>query len=154
MKKTKFTLYGLLIGAVCAVYGSAIIALLVTLIYYGSRIFSAFWPDILMLILIVIFFSVMYSIVPGAVGGLYLARWIGQSERTPEEIRQRGLIVGAAAGVAVSAFVASVILQFNMDALMTAYALLAILVSAGMSWLAASLLAKDRKKFITSNPLP
>ena len=151
MKKTKFTLYGLLLGAACAAYGSAIFAALLIFIFYGFNIVNMNPFDVFMNFVFATLFCAMYSALPGALGGLYLARWLTPSERTPQEVRRRGLIVGAAAGLAISAFVSSVILQFNVDLSTLGYAVLATLVAAGMSWLAARLLAKDRKKFVVTN---
>jgi len=154
MTKIKFTLYGLIIGAVCAAYGSAIFAALLTVTFYGFNIFNIDPFIVFLNFVLVALFCAMYSAVPGALGGSYLASWLTSSERTPEELRSHGLVVGAAAGIAVDTFVVSILFQFNVDLSILGYALLAIPVASAMGWLAARLLAKDRKKFISTTPLP
>jgi hypothetical protein len=149
MKTTKFTLYGLLLGAVCAAYGSAIFALLLVIGFYGFDLLKANPFDMLINFVWATLFSAMFSAAPGAVGGLILARWMTKSDWTPKEIRTRGLIVGAVAGLIASGVVVIFVFQPIIDIVFLGYAALVTVISAGMSWLCAHLLAKDKQKFVS-----
>ena len=140
----KFTLYGLLIGALCAVFGSfgfgAVAAILLL------------WRTDVGTLLSVMGFAVIYSAVfssiPGAAGGAYLARWLEKAARTQQETTRHSLLVGALAGLAASLAFTGLALQFSVDATTLGFAALAVIVAAGMSWLCARWLAKKKSKFI------
>jgi high-affinity Fe2+/Pb2+ permease len=150
MKKIKFILYGLLIGAICAFFGSLVFALFLMTVFFGTDAFHTNLFDFFMALGIVTFYCLEYAILPGALGGAYLARWLEKAERTPKEVTQRGLIVGAAAGLAASA--ATILFFYRSSVydwalLLMGYTALAALVAAGMSWFAARWLARKKPKF-------
>ena len=148
MKTTKFTLYGLLLGAVCAAYGSAAFALLLMIIFYGFGIFTVSPFDLLMNFVWATLFSAMFSAAPGAIGGLILSRWMLKTDWARKEIRLRGLLVGAATGMVTSLIVMIFVFQSVFDLYYLGYIILVSFISACMSWLCAHLLAKDKKKFV------
>ena len=151
MKKYYFTFYGLVIGALCAVFGSIGFSVVVIAILAGiisdPTIFLASLGD-------GILYSAMFSVIPGALGGAYLARWLEKSERAPREIARHSLLVGALAGLVASLAFMEMVLQLWTDWMTYAFAALAIAVAAGAGFLAAKFLARKKGKFVPSNPLP
>ena len=98
MRKHYFTLVGALVGMMCALFGSAILAIVIKLLLYREMILkSGLWEGIWFF-----FFGVICSIIPGAIGGAHLARWLETSEYKPVAIKRHGLIVGGVAGLAAS----------------------------------------------------
>ena len=150
MKKIKFILYGLLIGALCAVCGSfgfgAIVAALLLWRTGVGTLLSAMGFAII--------YSAMFSILPGAAGGAYLARWLEKAERTQPEITRHSLLVGAAAGLVAGFGFIAIVLRFFIDFMTFCFAVLAILVAAGASFLAAKWLARKKNNFVITNSLP
>ncbi len=152
MKKFAFPLYGALIGAIFAVFGG---------IFFGAipaaTIFGFINTDPGQFLVAFGFaglYSSAFAILPGAVGGAYLARWLEKSERTPRDVTFHSLLIGGLAGlVAVLAFIA-IFLRFWVDWMTAVFALLAIAVAAVTSFLAAKFLARKKGKFVPSNPLP
>ena len=153
MKKLAFSLYGFLIGALFAVFGGMLFAIIpVTVMLYGMLT-----SDIGQFFVIYGFaglFSVGFAFIPGAVGGAYLARWLEKSERAPHDVTRHSLLVGALAGLAASLAFIVFILDFNADWTVFGFAILAIAVASGASLLTARFLAKKKEKFVTSHPLP
>mgnify|MGYP006781579967 CR=1 FL=1 len=93
-------------------------------------------------------YSAVFAILPGAVGGAYLARWLETSERTPRDVTFHSLLIGGLAGlVAVLAFIV-IFLRFWVDWMTAVFALLAIAVAAVCSLLAAKFLARKKTKFV------
>lgn len=144
--KYKFSLYGALIGAIFAVFGG---------IFFGAipaaTIFGFINTDPGQFLVGFGFaglYSVAFAILPGAVGGAYLARWLETAERTPRDITFHSLLIGALAGlVAALAFIV-LVLRFLVDWMTAAFALLAIIVASVSSLLAAKFLAKKKAKFV------
>jgi uncharacterized membrane protein len=152
MKKHKFAFYGALIGAIFAVFGG---------IFFGAipaaTIFGFVNPNPGQFLVGFGFaglYSVVFAILPGAIGGAYLAHWLEKSERTPRDVTFHSLLIGGLAGlVAVLAFIV-IFLRFWVDWMTAVFALLAIAVAAGASFLAAKFLARKKGKFVITNPLP
>jgi len=152
MKRYAFTFYGLLIGAIFAIFGG---------IFFGAipaaTIFGFVNPDFGQFLVAFGFaglYSVAFAVLPGAVGGAYLARWLEKVERTPRDVTFHSLLIGGIAGlVAALAFIA-IVFRFSMDWMTASFALLAIAVAAVSSLLAAKFLAKKKSKFVPTNPLP
>ena len=146
MTKIKFPLYGALIGAIFAIFGGIVFGA-----FPAATIFGFVNPDPGQFLVAFGFaglYSVAFAILPGAVGGAYLARWLETSERTPRDVTFHSLLIGALAGlVAALAFIV-LVLRFLMDWMTAAFALLAIIVASVSSLLAAKFLAKKKAKFV------
>jgi len=146
MKKIAFPLYGALIGAIFAVFGGIVFGAFPAVFIFGFTN-----PDLGQFLVAFGFaglYSVAFAILPGAVGGAYLARWLETSERTPRDVTFHSLLVGALAGlVAALAFIV-LVLRFLVDWMTAAFALLAVVVAAVSSLLAAKFLAKKKSKFV------
>jgi CDP-diglyceride synthetase len=81
MKKYTFTLYGALIGLVCAALGSAFFALFLTIVSFrGPDIFTATLSDMLATFVFATLFLAMFAAFPGVFGDLHLARWLARKK--------------------------------------------------------------------------
>ena len=146
MKHYAFTFYGLLIGAIFAVFGGAFFGVIP-----AATIFGLVNPNPGQFLVAFGFaglYSVAFAILPGAVGGAYLARWLETAERTPRDVTFHSLLIGALAGLVAALAFIILILRFLVDWMTAAFALLAILVAAVSSLLAAKFLAKKKEKFV------
>lgn len=150
MKKYKFTLYGALMGALVAIFGGIFFSAISAFVVFGRFGADNDFGQILVAFGFAGLYSVAFAIAPGAIGGAYLARWLETSERTPRDVTFHSLLIGGLAGlVAVLAFIA--ILRFWVDWMTAVFALLAIAVAAGASFLAAKFLARKKAKFVISH---
>ena len=144
MRKYRFSLYGALLGALFAVFGSLgfgplAVILLIPRADIGTILVGSGYAVI---------YGVMFSVVPGIVGGIFLARWLERTERTRYEVTQRSLAIGGVAGFFASIGFAGLVLQFNVDMTTIGFIFLATAVAAVASLLAARWLAKKRSKFM------
>jgi hypothetical protein len=151
MKTIGFTLYGLLIGALFAIFGGILFGAIIVLVAMGIPTTFNDIGQIGVGFGFAGLYSVAFALVPGATGGAYLSHWLGKSERTPREVTRHGLLIGAVAGL-IAAIACLGILRFSFDWVMFGYAVIAIAVASGMSFLAAKYLAKKKKKFIRPQP--
>jgi uncharacterized protein YacL len=149
MKRYAFTFYGLLIGAVFGVFGGIFFGVIPAATIFG---FSNSDPaQFLFAFIFAGLYSSAFAILPGAVGGAYLARWLEKAERTPRDVTFHSLLIGALAGlVAALAFIV-LVMRFLVDWMTAAFALLAMLVAAVSSLLAAKFLTKKKAKFVQGN---
>ena len=143
MKTYRFALYGALLGAMFAVLGSFVFGPLAVLLLIPR----ADAGTILVGFGFAVIYSVMFSIVPGTVGGVYLAKWLEKSERTPREVTQRSLAVGGIAGFAASIGFTGLVLRFSVDVTTIGFIVLATAVASVASLLAARWLAKKKSRF-------
>ncbi|MBI5935564.1 MAG: hypothetical protein HY867_17825 [Chloroflexi bacterium] len=144
--KFKFPLYGALIGSIFAIFGGIIFGAIPAATIFGF--INTDPGQFLVGFGFAGLYSVVFAILPGAVGGAYLARWLETSERTPRDVTFHSLLVGALAGlVAALAFIV-LALRFLVDWMTAAFALLAIAVASVSSLLAAKFLAKKKAKFV------
>jgi peptidoglycan/LPS O-acetylase OafA/YrhL len=162
MKKNDFMLYGALTGALYTVLGSAII----TIAYVVFIGFLTFLPrgfgevarsfhytahvlSIGMAMLIAgTVMAGMSSIIPGTLGGVYLAYWLKKSKRAPKEIAWHSMLLGLLAGLII-VFVNDELSGPHHweDPIFHGFAVLAIFIATAMSWLTTRSLAKDLEKF-------
>ena len=148
MKKISFTLYGLLIGALFAIFGGIFFGAIIVLVMMGIPTTFNDLGEIAFGFGVAGLYSVAFALIPGAAGGAYLAYWLGKSERTPREVTRHGLLIGALAGlIAVIAFT-GIFMHFLFDWMMFGFAILAIAVASGTSFLAAKYLARKKEKFV------
>lgn len=153
MKKIQFTLYGLLIGALFAIFGGIFFGAIIVLVAMGI---PTTFDDIGQFAFgfgVAGLYSAAFALIPGAIGGAYLAYWFGKSERTPREVTHHGMLIGALAGL-ITAIACLGILRFSFDWVMFGYTILAIAVASGMSFLAAKYLAQKKEKFAKAKPQP
>lgn len=140
MKKYKFILYGIWAGSLSAVIGGITFGIL------GTLYFLTTWNDSFEALLLSVgfasFFSAVFAVIPGALGGVYLAYWLEKSKRTPRETTNHSLFVGAVAGLFATLTFVGVVLRFEFDWSMIGFSILAIIVASGISLLAAKLLTK------------
>ena len=144
MRIYRFTLYGALLGALFAVFGSFVFGPLAVLLLIPRA-------DVGTIVVgfgYAVIYSVIFSIVPGIVGGVYLARGLEASERTRHEVTQRSLVVGGIAGFAAGIGFAGLVLRFSIDVTTIGFIVLATAVASIASLLAARWLAKKKSKFI------
>jgi uncharacterized protein YacL len=144
--KYKFPLYGALIGAIFAIFGGIFFGAIPAATIFGF--INADPGQFLVGFGFAGLYSVAFAVLPGAVGGAYLARWLETSERTQRDVTFHSLLIGALAGlVAALAFIV-LVLRFLVDWMTAVFALLAIAVAAVSSLLAAKFLAKKKAKFV------
>lgn len=146
MKKIAFPLYGALIGAIFAVFGGIVFGAIP-----AATIFGFTNPDPGQFLFAFIFaglYSSAFAIVPGAVGGAYLAHWLEKSERTPRDVTFHSLLIGGLAGLVAALACVAIVFQFFFEWMTAVFLLLAIAVAAGASLLAAKFLAKKKGKFV------
>lgn len=144
MRIYRFTLYGALLGALFAVLGSFVFGPLAVLLLIPRADIGTIAVGFGYAVI----YSVIFSIVPGTVGGAYLARWLEASERTPREVTQRSLFVGGVAGFAAGIGFAGLVLRFNVDSATIGFIVLATTVASVASLLAARWLARKKSRFI------
>ena len=136
--KFPFIMYGVMTGALAAIFGSLIYGPLALLILVWITGISANPMEVGYAGL----YSVMFSILPGILCGAYLAYWLANAERTPREVTRYGLIVGAVAGALSCAAVTALLLNFLVDIYVMGFFLFAIALAAGMGALGAKFLAR------------
>ena len=151
MKEIKFTLYGALIGLLSVVFGSLIFSVIpafITLIAFRD----VYW--FLAGFLMAGSYALLFGILPGALGGAYLAHWLIKSDRTSSEVTDQSLRVGAFAGLVASLAFFGTLARFEFSWLMIVFAMIVVAIAAESSLLVAKFLARKKGKFVTTNSLP
>ncbi len=143
MKRFAAALYGMQIGFLCAVGGGVIFSIFASLLMFRFLLFSTTG---VLGISYAILYSTMFSAVPGVIGGAYLAHWLEQGERTPAEIRLRGLLAGGASGLLAAVAAVAVLFDFYISQMTVGLSALAIVIATLMGWLGARWLATRIKR--------
>ena len=150
MKSIKFILYGFLVGALFAIFAGILFGAIPVLVIFGFRLDDP--GQLLVMFGFAGLYSIAFAVLPGALGGAYLARWLEGADRAPHEIKRRSLLVGAMAGLAASLAFIGIVMQFGIDLMTFNFTVVAVIVAAGTSFLAARWLAKKKSKFIQPQP--
>lgn len=157
MKRRNFLWYGAWIGARYAIKGSTVFAFLFLCFLFtagGSGISTITFGDLgltFSLLVISAFLSVVTSVLPGALGGVYLACWLGSlGENVPASnvVNWRSGIVGGLAGLVSSGLAIALFGELLYDTTLWFFVLWAILIAAGMGQYGVKKLLSKRSTFV------
>jgi MFS family permease len=141
--RTTYNLFGLLVGGLAAIIGSAIFSI-VFLIYFTWNDFEL--KPFLIAVIVAPLYVSQFSIVPGVLGGLFLSEWIIRADRSTGAITRMGLITGAIGGLVTSAIVLKTSRILDNDLPNIYFAILAIIIASFMGTISTHWLNMEKSR--------
>jgi hypothetical protein len=132
---------GALVGIVSSLIGSILFApIVIGMLSHPPITLKTLGNDIVPIFFLVVVICLIYSVIPGAVGGICLAQLLSKRKRSMRGVWTIGMIVGACAGLITDIVV--IYSNGGIDSLTIQFALIAVIITAIMGGFGSRSLAK------------